>query len=184
MNHMARKLALLVIVGCSGQIDGSGGAPGGTDEPGELAGITLAHNEARAAVQSATPLPSLIWSPELAATAAAWVAGCRDRDAPIGLVDHNEDRSSGHPYYVGENIYASSAQPDAQDAVRDWVSEQADYDYASNACGGVCGHYTQVVWRDTLEIGCAVGDCPGLQFRGTIVCDYGPGGNVNGERPY
>ena len=188
---MVRLVWLVAVVGCSGDIDAGGVNPGSTtdargaiDEPSALVGITLAHNEARAAVQTATPLPSLTWSPALAATAAAWVAKCRDSDAPSGLLDHNDDRSDGHPYYVGENIYASSGQADPQQAVQDWMSEQADYSYTNNSCSGVCGHYTQVVWRDTLEVGCAVGACPGLQFSNTIVCDYGPGGNVNGERPY
>ena len=158
--------------------------PGGQGEPPELAGITLAHNQARAQVQTDAPLPFLTWSPALAATAAAWVAQCRDRDAPTGLVDHNPDRSAGHPYYVGENIFASSGGATGGAAVASWVDEAKSYDYASNSCSGVCGHYTQVVWRDTTEVGCALGSCPGLRFSSTIVCDYGPGGNVNNRRPY
>jgi pathogenesis-related protein 1 len=153
-------------------------------EPAALAGITLAHNEARAAVQTSPALPALTWSPALAATAAAWLAECHDTEAPIGLVDHNAGRSDGHPYYVGENIYASGGQADAREAVALWVGEKADYDYAANACNGTCGHYTQVVWRDTREVGCAVASCAGLQFPSTIVCDYGPGGNIGGQRPY
>jgi pathogenesis-related protein 1 len=158
--------------------------PGGVGEPAELQGITLFHNQARAMVQTATPLPSLQWEPALAATAAAWVATCQDTDQPIGLLDHNPNRSDGHPYYVGENIFASSGQASAQQAVDLWVAEKANYDYATNTCNGTCGHYTQVVWRDTLYLGCALGNCPGLQFSSTIVCDYGPGGNIGGQLPY
>ncbi|MEO8700778.1 MAG: CAP domain-containing protein [Kofleriaceae bacterium] len=159
-------------------------APGGVGEPAALAGITLAHNEARAAVQTSPALPALTWSPELAATAAAWVAQCIDTDQPIGLVDHNAGRSTGHPYYVGENIFASGGQANPLQAVQLWVQEKSNYDYAANSCAGVCGHYTQVVWRETREVGCAIGTCAGLQFPSTIVCDYGPGGNVGGQRPY
>jgi hypothetical protein len=202
----SRALGLLVLVcACEGTIgdapngdgnpaggDGnpSGGdgprpdAPAGVGEPAELMGITLAHNEVRAAVQTTPPLEALTWSPALAATAAAWVAMCRDVDAPIGLVDHNPGRSTGHPYYVGENIFASSGAASPQQAVSLWAGEKNNYNYANNTCSGVCGHYTQLVWRDTREVGCAVGNCPGLQFPNTIVCDYGPGGNVNGQRPY
>jgi pathogenesis-related protein 1 len=157
---------------------------GGSDEPAELAGITLAHNQARAAVQTQPALPSLAWDPKLAQIAATWVAMCKDSDGD-GLVDHDPDRTNGSGYgYVGENIYASSGQGSAQEAVQLWVSEKSDYNYANNSCSGVCGHYTQVVWRDTTHLGCALHDCPGLQYSSTIVCDYGPGGNVNGERPY
>jgi len=33
-------------------------------------------------------------------------------------------------------------------------------------------------------VGCARRDCPALTYRSTIVCDYGPGGNISGSRPY
>lgn len=202
-----RWIVVLVLAACSGNVDdgdnpggpdapggggptGDGGpmpmadAPGGVGEPAELVGITLFHNEARAAVQTATPLPALVWSPALAATAAAWAAQCRDVDQPIGLIDHNPNRSNGHPYYVGENIYGSGGPASARQAVELWVAEQANYNYAANSCNGVCGHYTQVVWRGTLEVGCAVADCPNQQFGNAIICNYGPGGNIGGQRPY
>ena len=161
-----------------------GDIPGGIGEPSNLQGITLFHNQVRAAVDTPTPLPFLTWNDSLAATAQAWVAQCIDNDQPTGLIDHNPGRSDGHPYYVGENIYASSGQARPQDAVNAWASEGANYTYSTNSCsGGTCGHYTQVVWRDTLELGCAVGNCSGLQFPNSIVCDYGPGGN-SGGLPY
>ncbi|MCW5807986.1 MAG: hypothetical protein KIT31_36880 [Deltaproteobacteria bacterium] len=198
----SRVLGLLLIAACEGSIAGTGdddGAPasdadpgggarpdaaGGVGEPAELAGMTLFHNEVRAAVDTQAPLPALTWSPALAATAAAWVAQCRDVDAPTGLVDHNPGRSNGHPYYVGENIFASGGGATAKQAVQLWAGEKANYNYTANTCNGVCGHYTQLVWRDTREVGCAVGTCPGLQYPNTIVCNYGPGGNVGGQRPY
>ena len=48
----------------------------------------------------------------------------------------------------------------------------------------MCGHYTQVVWRNTTKIGCAIYTCPGFQYGSTVVCDYGPGGNIGGQSPY
>ncbi len=155
-----------------------------TGEPANLSGITAAHNAVRAMVGTSPALPPMTWSPALAATAAAWVGTCTDTMAPTGLVDHNAGRSTGHPYYVGENIFASSGTASGSQAVTSWASEGASYNYVANTCsGGTCGHYTQVVWRTSIEIGCALGDCPGLQFRSTIICDYGPGGN-SGGKPY
>jgi pathogenesis-related protein 1 len=158
-------------------------------EPPLLTGITAAHNQVRAMVVTSVPLPALVWEPALAATAAAWVAQCRDTQAPTGLIDHNPNRSVGHPYYVGENIYATSALPSsttAQQAVNMWAAERVNYNYATNTCaaGAVCGHYTQIVWRSTVKVGCAIGDCPNLRYRTSIVCNYGPGGNYSGQRPY
>jgi pathogenesis-related protein 1 len=163
---------------------GTPDAPGGIGEPAELEGITLFHNQVRAAVDTRPGIPPLVWSDALEATAAAWAAQCVDETAPIGLIDHNPDRSDGHPYYVGENIYGSGGTGTAADAVQLWAAEVEDYSYPANTCSGVCGHYTQIVWRDSMELGCAKFDCPGLQYGSSIVCNYGPGGNIGGELPY
>ena len=133
--------------------------------------------------RAAVGVAPLTWDPALAAIADAWVRQCVDTAAPIGLVDHNAGRSNGYPTYVGENIYGSGGQASGTAAVALWVSEQADYNYAANTCAGVCGHYTQVVWRATTKVGCALHTCPGLQYGATVVCNYGPGGN-SGGRPY
>jgi hypothetical protein len=194
--------AVLAACGGSGDAasgDASGGdattvdARGGVGEPAELAGMTLYHNQVRAMVDTAGlaagPLPPLAWDASLAATAAAWVAQCQDTDGN-GLVDHNANRMAGHPWYVGENIFASSGTATAHDAVLypmyGWAAEQVHFHYDTNTCdaGATCGHYTQVVWRATQQVGCALGRCPGLAYPNTIVCDYGPGGNVNNQKPY
>jgi pathogenesis-related protein 1 len=170
-------------------IDAPGGGGGGSGEPAALTGITMFHNQIRATVDttgvSGGALPDLVWDDSLAATAAAWVATCTDTDGD-GLLDHNAGRSTGHPFYVGENIYASTGTASAHDAVTSWAGESANYSYANNTCATnqVCGHYTQVVWRTTQKVGCAIGNCKNLKYSSTIVCDYGPGGNINNQRPY
>jgi pathogenesis-related protein 1 len=192
LRPMVRAVVLGILLSSCGGGEGGGNifdARGGVGEPAELIGITLYHNEIRQMVDTngiaAGQLPALEWDDSLAATAAAWVAQCKDSDGD-GLVDHNAGRSTGHPYYVGENIYASTGAASAHDAVYGWASEGVNYHYSSNICdaGRVCGHYTQLVWRTTQKVGCAPGDCPSLRYRHTIVCDYGPGGNVNNQRPY
>jgi uncharacterized protein YkwD len=165
--------------------DGAGGG-GSPDEPANLTGITAAHNAVRAMVSTSPALPALTWNKDLAATAAAWVAKCKDSDGN-GLIDHNDGRSTGHPYYVGENVFGAGGNPGpgtAKQAVDLWAGEAGNYNYANNSCSGVCGHYTQLVWRDTLELGCAMGTCMNLQYKNVIVCDYGPGGNSGSQKPY
>ena len=90
---------------------------------------------------------------------------------------------SDGPY--GENLFGGQgADYSAADAVNSWVSEKQYYDYNSNTCasGEECGHYTQVVWANSVNIGCARVTCnSGAIF---ITCNYNPRGNYIGQRPY
>lgn len=148
-------------------------------EPEGLVGITAMHNGVRKKVGVAP----LTWSPALAATAQAWAERCVDREEPKGMVDHNPDGAKGHPWPVGENIFATDGRATPQAAVRSWAAEAGHYDHATDACRRVCGHYTQLVWARTTEVGCGIASCPSLTLPNTIVCNYGPAGNTGGP-PY
>ncbi len=160
---------------------GGGSSPGGDVEPADETGMTAAHNAARAAVNPpANPaIPPLAWSSTIATSAQAWADKC--------MFMH-----SGNPLY-GENIYAGAgSQATPQQVVDSWAGEAKDYDYATNTCnaGAVCGHYTQVVWRNSTMLGCGVTNCTtNSPFSGFTnwqfwVCEYSPPGNFNGEKPY
>ena len=130
-----------------------------------------AHNAARAEVG----VGPLVWDYKLASYAKKY-ANQHINDCELV--------HSGGPY--GEDLSWSSA-PDIPgvEAVKYWVDEKANYDYKSNSCIGdkMCGHYTQVVWRDTVRVGCAKVRCNGN--KGTLIqCNYDPPGNFYGERPY
>ncbi|CAH2051572.1 unnamed protein product [Thlaspi arvense] len=137
-----------------------------------------AHNEARAVVGVAP----LIWDETVAAYARDY-ANQRKGDCAL-------QHSSG-PY--GENIAWSSGNMSGVEAVNMWVNEQADYDYDSNTCasGKDCGHYTQVVWRNSVRMGCAKVTCSNSQSfvqndngQTFITCNYDPRGNFVGEKPF
>ncbi|PIA24817.1 hypothetical protein AQUCO_22900002v1 [Aquilegia coerulea] len=83
----------------------------------------------------------------------------------------------------GENLAGSSGDMSAARAVNLWVNERQFYNYNTNSCnGGTCGHYTQVVWRNSVRLGCAKARC---NNGGTVIsCNYDPAGNVIGQRPY
>jgi len=127
-----------------------------------------AHNSARARVGT----PPLTWSRGLAGEAKRW--------ADELLAMHAFAHQPNDPH--GENLFmisGGSATPG--EVVETWLAERADYNPDVNTCAGVCGHYTQVVWRTTREVGC------GMAFDGyrqVWVCEYDPPGNVVGARPY
>jgi pathogenesis-related protein 1 len=134
-------------------------------EPGEM---LQAHNMIRRNLG----LPPLAWSDKLAARAQEWAQNLLAK----GKFLHN----SKTPY--GENLFEiTGARAQPAEVVRAWASEARDYDYRSNRCKGTCGHYTQIVWRDTKEVGCGVAG--GIK-REVWVCEYTPPGNVIGQRPY
>ncbi|KAJ1287633.1 hypothetical protein BS78_02G025500 [Paspalum vaginatum] len=130
------------------------------------------HNKARADVG----VGPVSWDDTVAAYAEIYAA---QRQGDCAL------QHSDGPY--GENIFWGPAGTDwsASDAVDSWVSEKQYYDHDTNSCtdGQECGHYTQVVWSDSTNIGCAgvVCDNSGGVF---IVCNYNPPGNVVGQSPY
>lgn len=128
-----------------------------------------AHNAARAAVG----VQALTWDPNLAAYAQRYA---NSRKGDCNLVH------SGGPY--GENIAKSSGDMSGTAAVNLFVAEKAYYDYNSNTCAPnkVCGHYTQVVWRNSARVGCAKVRC---NNGGTFIgCNYDPRGNYIGQKPY
>jgi pathogenesis-related protein 1 len=119
-----------------------------------------AHNQVRCSVNPpAQQMPAMSWSASLEATAQAWANQCIDVQAPIGLIDHNANRSVGHPYYVGENIAGSTGTLSPLTAVQLWAAESANYNFSANTCTGVCGHYTQLVWAMSVWLGCARSYC-------------------------
>jgi pathogenesis-related protein 1 len=91
-----------------------------------------------------------------------------------------------HVPQYGENLFWGSGKDwTAAQAVKKWADERPDYDYASNSCvgGRMCGHYTQIVWRNSTRIGCARVLCD--HDAGVfITCNYSPPGNYIGQRPY
>ncbi|ESR35958.1 SCP domain-containing protein [Citrus sinensis] len=128
-----------------------------------------AHNSARAAVY----VPNIIWNDTVAAYAQNY---SNSRIADCNLVH------SGGPY--GENLAKGSGTFTGTAAVSLWVAEKANYNYSTNTCaaGKVCGHYTQVVWRNSIRVGCARVQCSnGWWF---VTCSYDPPGNYIGQKPY
>ena len=165
---------LLFLLGCNG------GNNNAKPLDPRLAEVLDTHNEVRSsALPAPSPaLPQLVWADDLAESAQAYAELCNfAHDANLG--------------FLGENlaVNAPAGFLDGREVVLNWASEVSDYNYDANSCNGVCGHYTQIVWRDTGEVGCGVATCNGIQGftdgEGELwVCRYRGPGNFVGEKPY
>jgi len=130
--------------------------------------ILAVHNAVRARVR----MPPLAWSDRLAARSQDWANTLLARRQFI----HRPNSTYGENLFEITGATASPAR-----VVNAWAAESRTYDYISNRCSGMCGHYTQIVWGDTKEVGCAVARGGG---REVWVCNYDPPGNWVGRRPY
>ncbi|KAK9690538.1 hypothetical protein RND81_09G135800 [Saponaria officinalis] len=130
-----------------------------------------AHNIARSAVG----VGPIEWDDQVAAYAAQY-ASQRAGDCAL--------QNSPGPY--GENLAVGSGEfMTGVAAVKLWVGEQTNYNYDTNTCdkGQQCREYTQVVWRDSVRLGCARVQC-GYNGSYFVTCNYYPPGNYFGEKPY
>ena len=141
-----------------------------TAEEGISREMVAAHNQVRARVG----VRPLTWSSKLAAMAQRWA----EELLANGKFQHRHERE------YGENLFEiRGGRSSPTEVVTSWADEARDYDLARNVCRAraECGHYSQIVWRKTKQVGCGVARQPG---REVWVCNYFPPGNWVGERPY
>ena len=120
-------------------------------------------------------VPDLIWSSELESFARQW-AGKLSRQYGCKMMHSSKS--------LGENIFWANYANSPRNVVDYWASERFYYDYQTNICrnGKGCRHYTQLIWADTREVGCARALCS--EREEIWVCNYRPAGNISGKRPY
>jgi hypothetical protein len=139
--------------------------------------LLAAQNMARAAMG----VPPLAWNNQLAADARVWA----NQLAATGRFEHSPDEPGEEPQ--GENLWAGTPRAYSPEAMIGlWVAEKRDYRpgiFPNNSRSGDVenvGHYTQLIWRDTRQVGCATAVGRSEEF---LVCRYSAAGNVYGERP-
>ncbi len=109
--------------------------------------------------------PPLTWSPALAAQAAEWSTSCSYRHAP--------ERGG-----AGETLaWGLTPQTLVRGAMAFFYDEIEAYDYARPGYSAATGHFTQVVWAATRQLGCGLSPCGGQPM---LVCRYLPAGNRQG----
>jgi hypothetical protein len=138
-----------------------------------------AHNRERALIG----VPPLRWDDKLAKSARQW----GEHLTKVGdLVHYPDDPKDPDP--EGENLWLGTrGYFTPEQMVGRWIQEKKDFHYgifpANSRTGKLedVGHYTQLVWRTTDRVGCAITRSAEYDF---LVCRYLEGGNVIGERPF
>jgi pathogenesis-related protein 1 len=136
------------------------------------------HNQ----IRTTFGLTQLVWDSTLESSSKTYCAQC--------VWAHSVTSTSTY----GENLAMNAKSPVTvfpmsswKDQINGWYTEWQSWDCPTNACSGVCGHLTQIVWKDTTAVGCGVARCdPGTvssmesQY---LVCQYTKRGNFVGKHP-
>lgn len=176
--------ALLVLFACSGgeepdrplRADRRAAVP---QAPGagrqDLSGILAIHNRERAAAG----VPPLVWDERLAAGAAAYGPEL----ARIGRLVHSPRSSRPGE---GENLWMGTHEAYRIEAMAAaWAAERSMFrrgvfpNVSTTGNWQDVAHYTQMIWRGTARVGCAIHESREWDY---LICRYAPAGNVVGER--
>jgi len=158
------------------------------------------HNELRSRVAqgqernqpSASNMRKLVWNDELAVIAQRWADQC--------TFGHDPERSKLDRTSVGQNVatFSNSRKFSWAEIESSYLAQSAQnwYDEVTNPgfsrwnikpfqFSSGTGHYTQVVWAETREVGCGlVYYLDGSWYTTLVVCNYAVAGNMAGGEMY
>ncbi|MCC6920096.1 MAG: hypothetical protein IT548_12905 [Alphaproteobacteria bacterium] len=145
------------------------------DDPGFQADALAAHNVERRLVGA----PPLVWSTRLAEESEAWAAAL----AKAGVMQHAPQRAHG------ENLWSNTAnRRTVGSMIGGWSIEKYQYipgalhpNVSKTRDWHAVGHYTQMVWSTTTQVGCAIARGGNRDY---LVCRYAPIGNWVGQAAY
>lgn len=129
------------------------------------------HNEYRKAVG----VQNLKWSNEVAAYAQDWANH-------LAATSCDLKHRSTHKY--GENLFWGMGKIYTPKEISDsWASEKKYWKGGKITMRNFskAGHYTQMIWYNSTEIGCGQATCSDGSV--IVVCNYNPAGNVIGQIP-
>ena len=115
----------------------------------------------------------MVWDQKVAKFSQKWCNYLRD----TGSFKHSQ--GSGY----GENLYlrtgSNSDKIDAgEGAVTGWYNEISEYEFNSPGFSFATGHFTQVVWKTSTRLGCAVSQKKESSYtKSYVCCNYSPPGN-------
>lgn len=160
-------------------------------ENAAMIGMTAGHNVRRCR----HGLGPLTWDEGLVNVAKAHAAKCiyKHSDQTHRVAAYGVSSKTGQEGWVGENIGKTNGPHTPEDLLQMWYDDEIvkyDFDTHSAKSGYTfddIGHFTQIAWKETTHIGCAVSLCPSLSVPGEssvpnswfFVCNFWPGGNFD-----
>uniref|UniRef100_A0A3P9J3N0 SCP domain-containing protein n=1 Tax=Oryzias latipes TaxID=8090 RepID=A0A3P9J3N0_ORYLA len=105
--------------------------------------------------------PPLTYNSKMCSEAQKWADEC----LRIHTLGHSETKD-------GENVFFKSGK----DAVDAWYSEIKDYNFKKPGFKSGTGHFTQVVWKESKELGLGMATDGRMAF---VVGQYRPPGNFS-----
>ncbi|KAK5047084.1 hypothetical protein LTR84_007027 [Exophiala bonariae] len=140
--------------------------------------ILLAHNSHRRNHSAV----DLTWSPSLAATANTIASSCiYAHNIAVDGGGYGQNIGAGYtPNQVGVMITNDMYNGEFSNFPGPFDTDNIDLTNFNNF-----GHFTQIVWKGTTQVGCATVTCPGGLVNAGFtpfftVCNYSPPGNIRG----
>jgi hypothetical protein len=169
-----RTLPALFALGFAGAVPAVAATVNEAAANGIPARILALHNRERAAVGA----PPLAWDPALAASAASYGPSL----AALGRLAHSPRES--RPGQRENLAMGSVGYYGVEDLVDLWVQEKRNFQPGTFPAVSRTGqwkdvsHYTQMIWKGTTNVGCAVHTTSDRHY---LICRYSPPGNTDGR---
>ncbi|MDJ0706892.1 MAG: CAP domain-containing protein [Leptolyngbyaceae cyanobacterium MO_188.B28] len=138
--------------------------------------ILATHNRYRSEVG----VPPLAWSSELANDAKKWA----ERLASPGnrTLQHDPNTENGENLWMGTSgAFEPTEMVDSWGREKQYFVNDVFPNVSSTNQWSDVGHYTQIIWSNTTQVGCSLSSNQNFDF---LVCRYNPPGNFQGQRVY
>lgn len=141
------------------------------NQPAFISAILDYHNQLRARHNA----PAMTWNQDLANFALTNAnANAADR-----TFEHTVTMGLTDPY--GENIATQYGYNNPEYLVYKWYEEISSYSYANPGFSESTGHFTQLVWDASTQLGCAYVRANDANQNYLLTCEYSAPGNVDNE---
>ncbi|XP_066478481.1 cysteine-rich venom protein-like [Tiliqua scincoides] len=173
MHFLLLSLAVLLQLS-AGELQGVKFAAKAATSADQINIILDKHNQIRREVQpTAKNMQKLAWNGKAAKNAQSWAEKCVFKHSPPAA-------RTVDGIGCGENIFMSTAFTSWPNVIQSWADEKKNFKYGTGPKfpGAVIGHYTQLIWAKTVQLGCGSAKCSGFYLN---VCQYCPAGNILGQ---